>query len=391
MTFIILIIISLLTISSAQANPDQELEQIIVNLKAEYKIPGAVVGIIEQGQITYLNAWGYQDLENNIVMKPDTVFQLASISKPITALGIFKLIEEDFLELHAPITPYIKSWDYQAQGLDLQNVTIAHLLSHTSGLGPGGYLGYNPQWGQPSLTQALSGSFRNSRTIVKWDEPGKRFAYSGGGYTILQLIVEEITHKPFAAVLDELIFAPLELTQTSFQPSSEILAATARGYSVYGNPFPNYLFTEKAAAGLYSTPQDMLTLIEFIINDYQEQQEFLSLAAYQAMFTPHLNDYALGWEIISIDENIFFAGHGGANRGWKCYFTMNPPQGSAIVIFVNSDRGMPFYQAIANTWFNSKNIDHQLEEVSMPLIYLFDLYQRLGSFYYRIVDFFRSP
>ncbi|SDC08800.1 Beta-lactamase [Pelagirhabdus alkalitolerans] len=167
-------------------------------LLSKYKIPGAAISMIEDGQVTWMGTFGYADLDVNRKVDQNTVFQVASISKSVTALGVMKLVEDGLINLDDPIENYITRWQLPESEYDQKAITVRGLLSHTSGLSVGGgYPGYASNTQLPTLEQSLSGIGGGSKPVELEHEPGLRYSYSGGGYNLLQLMIEEVTGEDF--------------------------------------------------------------------------------------------------------------------------------------------------------------------------------------------------
>ncbi len=175
--------------------------------------------VIEDGEIV-----GSHYLSNGDPVGPDSRFQVASLSKWLTAWGVMKLEEEGRLDLDTPVNTYLTRWQLPDGPFDEDGVTIRRLLSHTAGLGDGlGYDGFASAEEVQSLEQSLSGASDASPnaagSVVVTSEPGSEWNYSGGGYTLLQLVVEEVSGQSFAAYMDEAVFDPLAMDDTSFDHS----------------------------------------------------------------------------------------------------------------------------------------------------------------------------
>ena len=174
------------------------LDQEMPGLLAAYNTPGATVAIVQNGELVWEKGYGLADQENNIPATPGTVYQIASISKTVAATGIMRLVEQGKLDLDAPASQYLTRWQIPNSAYDESGVTIRRLLSHSAGLSVHGYPGFEPNATLPSLEEALSGQpLGSSYSVEVVAEPGQAFSYSGGGYTLLQLIVEEVSGQDF--------------------------------------------------------------------------------------------------------------------------------------------------------------------------------------------------
>jgi CubicO group peptidase (beta-lactamase class C family) len=194
----------------------------------------------------------------------DTQFQVASLSKLATAWGVMTLVEQGKLDLDAPVSKYLTRWKLPPTEFDNDKVTVRRLLSHTAGLTDGlGYGGFKP--GEPvqsleaSLTRASDASPGHSGVTRVGKEAGK-FDYSGGGYTLLQLVIEEVSGKPFNSYMTETVFAPLGMTRSTYV-LEDGATNLAPFYDVDGSPAIHYRFTALAAASLYTSAADMSRLI----------------------------------------------------------------------------------------------------------------------------------
>lgn len=193
----------------------------------------------------------------------DTQFQVASLSKWLTAWGVMSLVEQGKIDLDAPVSKYLRRWTLPPSPYNDQ-VTVRRLLSHTAGLTDGlGYLGFKPgvpvQSLEASLTKAADASPGQDGIVRAGHEPGE-FAYSGGGYALLQLLIEEVSGRPFNDYMTDTVFAPLGMTRSTYVlPDSP--TNLAEFYDTDGSIAPHYRFTAVAAASLYTSAGDMARLI----------------------------------------------------------------------------------------------------------------------------------
>ena len=182
----------------------------------------------------------------------DTLFQVASMSKWITAWGVMTLVEAGTLDLDAPVSTYLTRWSLPKTEFDNDGVTVRRLLSHTAGLTDGlGYGGFAP--GQPvqplvaSLTRAADASPGADGAVRVGIEPGSAFEYSGGGYTLLQLIIEEVSGQSFNDYMRSAVFVPLGMTRSTYSLEGASTTNVAEFYDVDGTPAIHYRFTSLAA------------------------------------------------------------------------------------------------------------------------------------------------
>ncbi|SDY09755.1 CubicO group peptidase, beta-lactamase class C family [Evansella caseinilytica] len=339
----------------------ENLEEKAPTLLKKYNIPGASIALIENGELRWIGTFGYADVEEKIEIHKDTVFQVASISKSVTALGIMKLVEDGILNLDDPIEKYITRWQIPESKYSKNGVTIRRLLSHTAGLSRGGgYPGYEPVNELPSLEQSLSGIGGGSRPVELINEPGTKYYYSGGGYNLLQLLIEEVTGKEFATYMDEAVLTPLGMEDSSFKWIEKLHHRTAKAYNTNLESLPNYLFIEKAAAGLYTTIEDLSKFVITEIDNYEDDY-FLRQETIREMYSPVLEigglegfiyeTTALGHFVNTDKNNRLLVAHDGGNKGWKANFSLAPNTGDGVVILTNGDNGTYLINEVLSSWY----------------------------------------
>ena len=197
----------------------------------------------------------------------DTRFQVASLSKWITAWGVMTLVEAGKVDLDAPVDTYLKRWKLPPSKFDNRQVTVRRLLSHTAGLTDGlGYGGFEP--GKPiqslpaSLTRAADASPGRDGVVRVGKAPGAGWAYSGGGYTLMQLMIEDVTGESFEAYMQRAVLAPLGLSRSTFVLPEAGDANLAGFHDADGRPAIHYRFTATAAASLYTSSNDLTRFIQ---------------------------------------------------------------------------------------------------------------------------------
>ncbi len=195
----------------------------------------------------------------------NSLFQVASMSKWVTAWGVMTLVEQHRINLDAPVSRYLTRWHLPPSAFDNNAVTVRRLLSHTAGLTDGlGFLGYAPGHAPPTLEQELTRTrdlFPGANGIVRVGaQPGMAWRYSGGGYLILQLLIEEVTHEPFNDYMRDAVLRPLGMTESTFVDPDP--AHLADFYDNDGGRAIHYKFTALAAASLYTSVADMRRFLE---------------------------------------------------------------------------------------------------------------------------------
>jgi CubicO group peptidase (beta-lactamase class C family) len=241
----------------------KQLDRHQANWLAAADVRGAAVALVRNGDVAWSTGYGHADAERGLPVTADTVFHTASISKAVTAWGVMRLVEQGQLDLDVPIETYLSRWHFPASTYDSDGVTVRRLLSHTAGLSEQDYSPLPPTGSLPSLEESLAGESGGVNARSRPDdvritmEPGRQFSYSNGGFTVLQLAIEEITGEDFSAYMQREVLNPLGMSRSTFQWRDNMRDMTAIGYDDDGQPMPNSLFTEQAAGGLYSTATDL--------------------------------------------------------------------------------------------------------------------------------------
>lgn len=311
----------------------------------ELRIPGAAVALVYRGEVVWSKGYGVANKATGEAVTPETVFQAASISKSVTAWGVMRLVEEGKLVLDAPVEGYLTRWHLPASQFDRSGVTIRRLLSHTSGLSVRGYAGLQSVQPLPNLEQSLSGDTRGGGAVHLEMQPGSGFSYSGGGYTVLQLVVEEVTHEKFSDYMQREVLRPLGMEQSSFECTPEIQVRTASAYDRSGNQIPNYLYTEEAAAGLYTTADDLAKFVAASMtgpNGEPPGRGVLTPQAIRQMISPApatKGTYGLGFQIQELPGGLHMVYHAGGNPGWGAIFAELAEKHVGLVVLTNSDPG----------------------------------------------------
>lgn len=209
-------------------------------------VPGGAVALIEGGEVTLMRGYGFADGDTGHPVTPETIFQIGSISKTVAAWGVTHLVEAGEVELDAPIESIVTRWRLPESEFDASEVTIRRLLSHTAGLSVHGYPGHGPVEVLPSIEESLSGEPHSTTAVRIVTDPGSAWSYSGGGYTLLQLAVEELSGESFEAYLEREVLDPLGMSSSRYG-SPRDPERFARAHFAYGEALPSPRFTALAA------------------------------------------------------------------------------------------------------------------------------------------------
>jgi CubicO group peptidase (beta-lactamase class C family) len=308
---------------------------------AAYKVNGLTIAVIKDYKIDWTKGYGWADAEEKRPVIVDTRFQAASISKSVNSLGILKLVQQEKLNLDADINDYLKTWKFPYDSVSRsKKITVANLLSHTAGLSVHGFGGYSPGDSIPTLPQILNGSRpANSRAVRSLFEPSKRFQYSGGGTTISQLVLMDITGSKYEDYMKKEVLLPIGMTNSSYeQPPATGTKNLATGYNngitVKGK---YHIYPEQAAAGLWTTPTDLAKyIIETQLAFEGKSAKVLSQAMMQKRLTHYIDsNVALGVFLVKKSGDVYF-NHNGGNEGFLCTSYGSLEGGNGVVVMINA-------------------------------------------------------
>nr|WP_315035607.1 serine hydrolase [uncultured Chryseobacterium sp.] len=304
-----------------------------------YNVNAVSIAVIKDYKIEWVKAYGLADVSEKRVATPQTLFQAGSISKTINSLGVLKLVQEGKLSLDDDINKYLKTWKFPYDKVSKgRKITIANLLNHSAGLSVHGFGGYEKGAALPTTIQTLDGlKPSNSGAVRSVFEPGLKFQYSGGGTTITQLILENITGEKYENYMLKNVLNPLGMNDSSFnQPpakNKENLLATGYNYDkeVKGK---YHIYPEKAAAGLWTNPTDLAKyVIETQLSLLGKSNKILSKEISEKRlennFGTFSNDY----------DGAKYFHHDGGTNGFVCFYMGSVDDGNGIVVMTNGSTG----------------------------------------------------
>jgi len=304
-------------------------------------VPGLSIAVIDGGRLAWAKGYGVTG-PSGAPVTPETLFQAASISKPIAAFGAMTMVQSGELKLYGDINSQLRTWRLpKAPGG--KPVSLLQLLSHTGGLNVSGFPGYAHGDAVPTLLQVLDGSSPATTAPIRAaSAPGSGWQYSGGGYTVLQQLVTDVSSQGFDVVMRRRVLTPLGMTSSSFsQPASSlILKQAALPHDSTGNPYAGgpSTYPELAAAGMWTTPSDLARFVIGVQVSAAGRSKVLNQTNARNMLTSVRNDYALGFEMTGNGAATSFA-HGGSNRGYQNYMFGYVDGGRGAVVMTNGDAG----------------------------------------------------
>jgi CubicO group peptidase (beta-lactamase class C family) len=333
-----------LDLSMGEKEPPLRLN--LVQLMQAYNVPGLSLAVIDHYKIAWAKGYGVIGTGSTAPVGTGTLFQAGSISKPVAATAALALVEKGRLSLDEDVNQKLKTWKVpENEFTKEQKVTLRRLMSHTAGLTVHGFPGYDVDAPLPTLVQVLNGEKPANTEPIRVDfVPGTKERYSGGGVTIEQLLMMDVTGKPFPALLRETVLDKIGMTDSGYeQPLPPTRAAlTADGTYQDGKPVHGrwHIYPEMAAAGLWTTPTDLAKFaIEIAQSKNGKSTKVLSQTTVGEMLTPVLPHGAgLGFFVEEQNPGVF--GHNGADEGFQALLTMNWQTGNGVAIMANSDNGI---------------------------------------------------
>jgi CubicO group peptidase (beta-lactamase class C family) len=332
-----------------------EIDATVTRLMAAAKVTGAGLAILNDGKIVYLKTYGFRDRKKNLPLTPDSVMSAASFSKVAFAYLVMQLVQEGILDLDKPVHQYFPKplpeySDYRDLAADdrYKQITSRMLLDHTPGF---------PNWRR----------FEDDHKLHIHFDPGSRFAYSGEGITLLQLVVETITEKPLEDLMQARVFQPLGMTRTSMVSHLRFESNSANGYDEQENSLgPQRRLQAQAAGSMKTTPADFARFMEAVLQGQGLRKEtkdlmlspqisILSKHEFPPLSTETTEEnkairlsYGLGW-------GLYWTPHGkaffkeGHDEGWRNYTVCFDDAKTGMVIMTNSSNGESIYKELLET------------------------------------------
>lgn len=314
---------------------------------AHHRVPGVSIAVIENGRVAWARGAGVTQAGGSDSVTPATLFQAASISKPVAQTAMLRLVERGTLDLDTDVNAYLTSWKVPENAhTAAEKVTLRRLASHNAGLTVHGFPGYAHGAPVPTVVQVLDGAPpANTRPVRVDTAPGAIARYSGGGTTVMQQLLVDVTGTPFPALMRELVLRPAGMTRSTYeQPLPAHRAGeAARAHRGDGTPIPGgwHTYPEMAAAGLWTTPTDLAAWALAIADARAGRSAALfSAATATQMLTEQRGGYGIG-PAVSGSGRTFGFGHGGANAGFHSQLVYYPELGVGAAVMTNGDGG-PF-------------------------------------------------
>lgn len=316
----------------------------IIERMKQLNVKGVSIAVVNNYKIEWAKAYGYADEEENRKTDIHTLFQAASISKTINSLAFMRLVQLGKIDLDKDINHYLRSWSFPYDSISQNKIiTSRNLLSHSGGVDVSAFRGYERTVAIPDVVQILNGtSPANSKAVRSIKKPGVAFDYSGGGTVISQLILTDVAGRSYENFIKKEVFTPLQMTHSTYSVKNDTLNI-ASGYYTDGKKVNGkyHLYPEYAAAGLWTTPEDLAKyMIECQLALQGRSQKVLSQKYMKERFTPVVNynesKVALG-VFLRYKNGAYYFNHNGGNEGFACASYGSLDKGYGVVVMTNSN------------------------------------------------------
>jgi CubicO group peptidase (beta-lactamase class C family) len=330
------------------------LQEQMPQLLASNRVPGAVVSYIRNGDVAWTKAFGVANRQTGTPMQPDMVFNHGSNGKVMTAWALMRLVEAGKVELDAPANRYLKRWQIRSTTFDPNGVTPRRLLSHTAGLTVHGFADYEPGATLPSLVEVLDGKNQDDGAVYIEREPGSTMVYSGGGYVIAQMIIEDVSGEPFAVFVEREVAKPLGLSSLGWVWTPDLERRAPTPYDHDETPVGYRQLASQAIGSEICTVPDFARFLAAAVSGPGGEPPGRGVLGRKAISTmlevqPNARNAGLGYGIATSGNEKVLT-HSGANPGWFAHFRLSVDRREGFVIANNSSRGGRVNEAIAKLW-----------------------------------------
>jgi CubicO group peptidase (beta-lactamase class C family) len=339
----------------------ESLNRTLDSLRVASKAEGLSYAMIDENGKYYSHSFGYSDKDRQVLMSDSTVLNFASLSKPVTALAILKLHEESVLNLDQPVNHYLTSWKVTSKEYDPNLVTIRRILNHTSGRSMPSAPFFRLDGRIASVKEVLNGDNKEKKPLRVKYRPGDAWHYSAGGYTTLELLMEDVLREEFNSSMNRLIFRKLDMKDSSFD-SRALLRSKTKIYDKDGKPIAPYHTVGSAAGGLYTTIKDFARFVVELRAAYNDKGLIIRKKTMkqilQSRAAVDLSDFGLSVKgvecglgfFVRVSDSDTLLYHSGANPGVGAYFVVSLVTGKALIIAANSDNVGRIVERLMKEW-----------------------------------------
>lgn len=345
--------------ATAQGSPnppscETKIAQRLPELMQRYDVAGLGLALIERGEVTWMSSWGTAN--GSRPLEQDALFRVESISKPVTAWGVMRLVERGAVDLDAPVAGYLKGWSFPPSGRSTTSITVRELLTHTAGLPLGDFSArFDPRAPVPDLRSHLTVEARPIGAA------GTHFMYSDTGFNLLELLIEEVSGERFADFMRREVLSPLGMTSARFEWTPGLAKKIPEGHDLNGAAVPFYVYPAHASGGLLATVSDVARFAQAGLSPaFRSDHQVLENSSIALLHAPQVPTggplrfvspaYGLGHFVEPLSDGRRSVWHGGQGYGWMSHFQVIPDSGDGIVLLSNSQRAWPLFAYVLRVW-----------------------------------------
>ena len=320
------LLLSTVTAYGLTSDQNADIDKLMRTLHERGQFNGAIL-VAKDGKILYRNGFGEANFQTGAPFTPETPSNIGSVTKQFTAMAIMMLAERKKLSYDDPVSKYISEF---SQSAHFSKVTLRHLLTHTSGIPDYGDLAIDDsQLDQKGLIAAL---LKKEHALA---EPGLRYRYSNPGYALLAIVVERISGKRFADVLEQEIFEPVGMSNTFVYDSpTKKSAKAAVAYNQFGDVDDGSPTAIPGDGGIYSTVEDLFKWDQALYTDKLVRQSSLSEAFTPAKVQQGTTTYGFGWNVVEEDGNKYLW-HQGSQAGFRAFIERRLTDKVTVIMLTN--------------------------------------------------------
>jgi CubicO group peptidase (beta-lactamase class C family) len=337
----------------------RELTDRVPRLMERLGVPGLVVVVLAEGKVAWARAFGSAEPAAAEPLSLASIVRVESISKPVTAWGVLRLVEKGRVALDDPVRDHLTRWTPPP---GTPPITVGQLLSHTGGVGLGDYSArYPPEGARPSLPESLEREFEMGAA------PGTGFRYSDTGFNLLQLLVEDVTGTPFATWMDREVLGPLGMHDATFRWTTEVARRLPAGHTLQGDPVAPYVYPGQGSGGLFATAHDLARFAaagmeppwrvpQSVLTDASIRRLQAERVRVGGLYGLVADGYGLGHFTERLSDGRRAVWHGGQGYGWMTHLHLVPATGDALVLLANSQRAWPLFAHVLRAWSGSLGV-----------------------------------
>lgn len=349
----------LLSAMSLRADPlGEHLKRQLPILMERHGVAGVNAVILHEGREVWAGSFGMADPEAAVAMTRESVFRVESISKPVTAWGVMRLVERGDVTLDDVVWEHITSW---APPPETPGMTIRQLLSNSAGLGIGDFTARHPPGAAPALRIAMEGDF----AVI--GAPGAGFHYSNTGFNLLEILIEDVSGQDFGEFMNEMVLAKLGAGQASFDWSAALADRMPVGHDLQAQRIAPHVYPARASGGLLA---DIDAIARFVragmhaphraaedgLPDALLAQMHAAQVPVGGVYGVVTDGYGLGHFTETLSDGRKVVWHGGQGHGWMSHFHLVPESGDAIILLTNSQRAWPLFAGVLREWSNALGV-----------------------------------